>query len=412
MSASMIQKPDYFTRTVTLLLLLVFGGVMVSDMYLPALPHLITAFHTSSHHVQITISVYFAGACTSILLLGPLSDRIGRRKIVSLGMLVMIIGTFTCWYSTSFSAFLAGRILQGLGAGGGFAVMRTVLRDMVRGNDLAHILSYISIIIGVCPAIAPALGGIILTHFSWRVIFLMTLIYYIILFFLMIFMFPETLSKATQIKNRGESVMKHAFAALTHSEFICYCIVSAAVYAGLMAYITASPMIIELQLHFTPLAFGWITLGLVLAGQLSKIYNRMYLNKKGYRFMLWVGMGLLGAGSLSMFIFALFDTMTIYTLIIPMIIYSNGLGILFPNLSTAFLSIFTTIIGMASALYGGIQLGGGILGSAIIAHFPETSLLPLSSCLITFVAIACATLLYARRIEKINQAISQHMSDG
>jgi DHA1 family bicyclomycin/chloramphenicol resistance-like MFS transporter len=412
MTTTTFQKPDHFRRTIALLLLLVFGGIMVSDMYLPALPHLIDAFHTTSHHVQITISVYFAGACASILILGPLSDRIGRRTIVLLGMAVMMMGTFLCWYATHFSAFLVGRILQGLGAGGGFAVMRTVMRDMVRGNDLANILSYISIIIGVCPAIAPALGGMIVTHFSWRAIFLITLIYYICLFLLMSVWFLETLPKTTQLKNRGENVIKHAWAALSHSEFMGYCIASAAVYAGLMAYITASPIIIEVHLHFTALQFGWITLGFVLAGQLSKIYNRMYLKQKGYRFMLGVGMGLLGLGSLAMFICALFHAMTIYTLIIPMIIYTNGMGIFFPNLSTAALSVFTTIIGMASAFYGAIQLGGGMIGSAIIAHLSEASLLPLSACLMFFIAIAYAALWYAQRMEKINQAINQNMSQG
>ncbi len=412
MSTTTSAKPAHFKRTIALLLLLVFGGVMVSDMYLPALPYLMDAFHTTSHHVQISISVYFAGACASILLLGPLSDRIGRRTIVLLGMGVMISGTFCCWSSAHFSVFLAGRILQGLGAGGGFAVMRTVMRDMVRGNDLANMLAYISMIIGVCPAIAPALGGIIVTHFSWRAIFLITLIYYICLFLLMSVWFLETLPKTTQLKNRGENVIKHAWAALSHSEFMGYCIASAAVYAGLMAYITASPIIIEMHLHYSALQFGWITLSVVLAGQLSKIYNRIYLKQMGYRFMLRVGLGLVGLASLAMFICALFHGMTIYTFIIPMIIYTNGMGIFFPNLSTAALSVFTSIIGMASAFYGAIQLAGGMIGSAIIAHLSEASLLPLSTCLMFFVAIASAALWYAQRMEKINQAINQNMSEG
>jgi Bcr/CflA subfamily drug resistance transporter len=409
MTSTPIKKPTHFYRTLVLLLMLIFGGFMVSDMYLPALPHLIGAFHTTSKQIQLTIAVYFAGACISMLILGPISDRIGRRNVVLIGIALMILGTFCCWYATRYNPFLIGRILQGLGAGAGFAVMRTVMRDMVRGNDLAHILSYVSIIVGLCPAIAPALGGIIVTHFSWRAIFLITFVYYTALFVLILFKFPETLPKATQIKNRGENVIKHAWHALTHSEFLLYCITSASVYAGMMAYVTASPMIIEVHLHYTPLQFGWITLGIVISGQISKIYNRLFLKEKGYRHMMCVGMGLLCLASLSMFISALFHCMTIYAVVIPMLLYSNGMGILFPNLSTAFLSIFTTIIGMASALYGAIQLGGGIIGSAMIAHLSEETLLPLSSLLMVFITIAMLCLISALRIEKINQKINQHM---
>lgn len=403
-------KPSHFYRTVTLMLLLIFGGFMVSDMYLPALPHLSETFHTTSKNAQFTIAIYFIGACISMLLLGPISDRIGRRKIVLIGMSFMIIGTFLCWYTAHFEVFLIGRIMQGLGAGAGFAVMRTAMRDMVQGNDLAHILAYITMIVGICPAIAPALGGILVTHFNWHIIFLLTLIYYIILFIFMVFLFPETLAKATQIKNRNELVIHHAACALSKMEFVCYCLTTATVYAGMMAYVTASPILIEVHLHFSAFAFGLITLGIVISGQLSKLYNRLYLNKKGYRYMMWVGMGLMWIGSLMMFLCALLGYMNIYTVVIPMVFYGNGMGILFPNISTAFLTLFTTIVGMASALYGTIQLGGGFIGSAIMSHLSESTLLPLSSCLMIFITIATIALYNARRLEKITQNINQNMT--
>jgi|GEM_PF-874456 len=407
MSHTPSQKPAHFKRTVTLLLMLVFGGFMISDMYLPALPHLISAFHTTSKHIQLTISVYFIGACASMLILGPISDRIGRRKVVLSGVTIMIIGTFFCWYTSSYHLFVLGRVLQGLGAGAGFAVMRTVMRDMVSGNDFAHIIAYISIIVGICPAIAPALGGMIVTHFHWRIIFLISLIYYLFLLVALIMMFPETLAKTTQIKNRGEHVIKHAWEALSHSEFLLYCITSAVIYAGMMAYVTASPMIIEVHLHFTPAQFGWITLGVVLSGQMSKIYNRLYVLKKGYQHMLYIGISLLILGSLTMLACALLHFMNIYAVVIPMVIYSNGLGIFFPNLSTASLSIFTTMIGMASAIYGTVQLGGGFLGSAIMAHLSEHSLMPLSSLLVIFIAIATACLFKAIQLQRKHQPVKQ-----
>lgn len=407
---SNIQKPDHFLRTVTLMLLLIFGGFMVSDMYLPAIPHLMKAFSATSKQVQLTIAVYFTGACISMLILGPVSDRVGRRKVVLFGIVMMIIGTFCCWYAAHYNLFLIGRIFQGLGAGAGFAVMRTAMRDMVSGNDLAQVVSLISIIIGLCPAIAPAVGGMMMSHFSWQSIFLVTFIYYIVLFIAMIFMFPETLAKATQLKNRDTNVAKHAWHALTHSEFMLYCVTSASVYAGMMAYVTASPIIFEVHLHFTPAQFGWITLGIVISGQISKIYNRLYVSVKGYRYMMWVGIVLLAIGSLLMFVFALCHMMNIYALIIPMLFYANGMGILFPNLSTASLTVFTTIVGMASALYGTLQLGGGIVGSALIAHFSESTLLPLSSLLVIFVALATISLAYASRLEKRNQQINQQTS--
>lgn len=403
-------KPPYFLRTIALLLLMIFGGFMVSDMYLPALPHLMDAFNVSSKYVQLTITVYFIGACVSILALGPVSDRIGRRYVVLIGILIMVLGTAMCFLAHHYWPFLIGRIFQGLGAGAGFAVMRTVMRDMVRGNDLAHVLAYVAIIVGICPAAAPALGGIIVTHLGWRAIFGITLAYYIMMLIIMFAAFPETLAKATQIKNRAENVFAHAFEALKHKEFMCYCLVTAATFAGLIAYITASPMIIEVQLHYSPLAFGWITLSIVVLGQCSKIYNRIYLNRLGYHFMMKVGIALLCCGSFALLAMGLLHIMTIYAICIPIIIYSNGLGILFPNLATAALSVFTTIIGMGSALYGTFQMAGGLIGSGLIAHFSEASLLPLGAVMCALVLCATLGLATALKLEKKNRSSEMRAS--
>jgi Bcr/CflA subfamily drug resistance transporter len=393
-------KPDHFIKTTALLLLMIFGGFMVSDMYLPAMPHLIGAFHTTAKYVQLTITVYFIGACIAMLCLGPISDRIGRRKVILFGMLMMIIGTACCFLAHDYTPFLVGRIFQGLGAGAGFAVMRTVMRDMVKGDDLAHVLAYIAIIVGVCPAAAPALGGIIVTHLGWRTIFEITLIYYILLFIAMALLFTETLVKETQIKNRGENVFSHAFEALKHKEFMCYCLISAATYAGLMAYVTASPMIIEVHLHYTPLEFGYITLSIVVLGQLSKIFNRIYLKRFGYKKMMKISMSMILLGSFSLLAFGLFHIMALYAVMIPMVIYSNGLGMLFPNLSTAALTVFTTIIGMASALYGTVQMAGGLVGSGIIAHFSESTLIPIGAIMSVLSIIAVLALTNALRLGK------------
>ena len=335
-----------------------------------------------------------------MLCLGPISDRIGRRKVVLFGMIMMIIGSASCFLAHHYWPFLAGRTLQGLGAGAGFAVMRTVMRDMVQGDDLAHVLSYIAIIVGVCPAAAPALGGIIVTHLGWRAIFEITLTYYILLLIAMALMFTETLAQETQTKNRSENVFAQAFKALRHKEFMCYCLISAMTYAGLMAYVTASPIIIEVHLHYTPLAFGYITLGIVVMGQISKIFNRIYLKRMGYQNMMKISMSMILLGSFSLLAFGLLHIMALYAVMIPLVIYSNGLGMLFPNLSTAALSVFTTIIGMGSALYGTVQMAGGLVGSGIIAHFSESTLIPIGIIMSIFSVIAVLALINALRLAK------------
>ena len=377
-------------KTVVKIMSLVFlpflGSFLAADMYLPAVPHIATVLHTSIKNIQITVGLYYLGTVISTLIFGPLSDRVGRRPIILLGSSIMIIGTLLCIFSQTYAMFMCGRIVQGFGAGTALSLGRSVGRDLAQGQSLARIFSIFVIAVGIAPAIAPFIGGYIQQHLGWRMIFITLAIYQIVLLIIFFFYFPETLTKSQQDVNRGKSVLKDFFVLLQNRSFLAVSICSALIYAGFMAYITASPVLLEIKLQYSPVVFGHISFLILLLGQIGKFCNLYYLGKIGYQRMIIIGLGLYLIAGVSMLLLGYLGFFNVYSFAIPIIISIIAQSLLFVNLATDGMTLFGNIAGAASALYGALLFSGGFVGSVVISHLPHDNQIPLGL-LLTLIAL-------------------------
>lgn len=182
------------SKLLLLALILLFGCLpqISSDIYAPSLPAIASSLSTSINTVQFTMAIFLLGLSLSQMFYGPLSEGIGRRPTLLIGLTITLIGSVLCLCAPNITVLMIGRLIQGCGTGSCATLWRSIFRDSFSGHELAKYGSYLSVlIIFVIPA-APAIGGYLQQYISWRAVFAFLLIYTIITMLILIRYLPET----------------------------------------------------------------------------------------------------------------------------------------------------------------------------------------------------------------------------
>jgi DHA1 family bicyclomycin/chloramphenicol resistance-like MFS transporter len=143
-------------------------GQVASTIYVPSVPAIASALETSVSHVQLTFVAYLAAFAMSMLVLGPLSDRCGRRRTMILGISLSALGSIACAASPTIECLISARILQGVGLSGGMVVGRAAIRELYGEDGAARIIAGLSIVLTLLQAFAPIPGGYLQAWIGWR----------------------------------------------------------------------------------------------------------------------------------------------------------------------------------------------------------------------------------------------------
>ena len=245
----------YFIFLVFYLAMLSAFGSFVNDMYLPTLPEMMKAFRCSISTVQLGLTTGMIGLGLGQIILGPLSDRFGRKPILIIALIIFCIGAAGSVFSHTIHIFLGWRFVQGIGASGGYFLARTIPADMYAGRQLAKVMALIGAINGFAPASAPVIGGLVADSIGWQGIFW-------ILFgfsaFLLILspVFKESLPPSRRDHGRfGVAFMNYVVLA-KNKHFIIHVMLKGTALGVLFAYISGAPFIIQTHFGYTQLQFG------------------------------------------------------------------------------------------------------------------------------------------------------------
>lgn len=221
-------------------------GPFVTDFYLPALPDIQILFDTTTSRVQLSITFSLIGLAFGQLIMGPLSDKYGRKPILLLSLLLFVLSTIACLLSWDIYSFLVFRLIQGISGSGGIVISKSVVADLFEGEDLAKFFALLGAIQGLAPIIAPVLGGIMLRYTDWHGIFSVLLGIGIVLCVSMLF-FKESLPATNRIK--GSFLESFAFwHILKNKEFMLYVILQSFAMGIMFSFIASSSFIF--QAHF------------------------------------------------------------------------------------------------------------------------------------------------------------------
>ena len=364
-----------------------------ADLYVPSLPSIARGLGSSVSLAQWSVSVYVWGLAFSQLLYGPASDAVGRRLPLVIGLSLLFAGDLVSLLAPTIDCLIAGRLLQGIGAGSGVTLARVILRDLYEGKTLAKMGSYLAICAIGIVASAPVVGGYLLHVWGWRANFVFLSLLALVTLLLVLFKLQETncfidrrhLNFRQWCSNVGTLFREPLYFGLCLIIFCCY--------GSVFAWLTAGPIICQQVFGLSPVMFGWLAGVTALSYCCGSFSNTYLIKRHSILTMLLLGIVLIAVGSLSMLIFSmLFAPTNVLLFIIPMVIVVAGQGFLFPNIAAAAITPFPKIAGVASSLFGFMQSLGGAVTSAIVALIPQKTPLSLSLVLIAAVLVSLVML--------------------
>jgi DHA1 family bicyclomycin/chloramphenicol resistance-like MFS transporter len=354
-------------------------GPFSVDTYLPAFPDIQASLGATPIEVQQTLTAYMFSFGAMILWHGALSDAFGRRNIILGSLALFAIASLGCAAAHSVEYLWAFRILQGISAGAGVVIGRAIIRDLYSGAPAARLLSLVTMIFSLAPAIAPILGGWIVKLFNWRAIFLILFAYTVVLLWYCYKRLPETLPPEKRQPFNPRSLAHNYFEIFRSPLFHLKAGAVAFNFAGLFLYVAAAPVFITQHLRLGPDQFAWqfvpsvagIFCGAFTANRMAgKIHipNQVMI---GFIF-------LIGASAANVLYHALFPPALPWS-VLPLFFYTFGMSVVAPGATLLVLDLFPDIRGTVASCQSFTQTMLGALVSGLVAPLLSHSVLWLAA---------------------------------
>ena len=383
------------SRFLPVLLTAIVGlGALSIDMFLPSLPAMTLAFGSDAATAQLTVTLFLAGLAAAQLLWGPLSDRLGRRRVLLTGLAVYAAAGTACAFAPSMSLLVAARVVQALGAGSGPVIARAVVRDLYEPERAARVLAAMGTAQALTPILAPMLGGWVHVLAGWRAVFLVLGAFGAAFLVTAWRIVPETNVYAGA---RGAGEGGGLAALLRHPRYAAYVAAAALMFSGQFAFITGSSFALITILGVPPTVYG-LCFGAVAVGLMAGNFVSVRLGPRlGIDTMIGGGTMIGAAAGVVMAALAWAGVASVATVIAPMFCYAFGLGWVLPNAMAGAIGPFPRMAGLAAAGAGFVQLTGSALYAIAVSHTYDGTLRPMTTAVATAGIAALVTFALLRR---------------
>ncbi|TFW32537.1 multidrug effflux MFS transporter [Massilia horti] len=342
-------------------------GPFSVDAYLPAFPHIQADLAASSIEVQQTLTAYMLAFAVMSLWHGAMSDAFGRRNVVLVALIVFAVGTFGCAASHSVHYLWVFRIMQGVSAGAGVVVGRAIIRDLYSNAPAARLLSMVTMIFSIAPAIAPVLGGMIVVWFDWRAIFLALLAFTLVLWYVCWQHLPETMPASQRQPFNPRFLAQSYWSIFSSFLFQMKSAVVALNFGGMFLFIAGAPVLLPQHLHLGPSQFAWLFVPAVAGIFLGALVANRMAGKMSFARQIGIGYGLmLAAVTASVTYHAVLPPALPWT-VLPMFFYNFGSSIINPSATLLTLDLFPHIRGTVASCQSFMTTLMGALVAGLIA---------------------------------------------
>src|SRR2546422_3401155 len=355
-----------------------FGPLSI-DMYLPALPAIGRDLAASESVIQLTLTACLTGLALGQILAGPLSDRLGRRRPLLIGVAGYVLASLLCATAPAAPLLVGFRLLQGLAGAAGIVIARAFVRDLYVGAAAARYFSRLVLIMGLAPILAPIIGAQLLRFTSWHGIFVTLAIIAALLWLGAAVGLPETLPAARRSSRGLRGTLGTFRALLSDARFIGYALSAGLAFGAMFAYIAGSPFVLQEIYGVSPQAFSLIfgtnALGFVAASQI----NGSLVGRIPPARLLTAGLIAAAVASLTILLVILVGGLGLVALWPPLFVLVSSIGFIVPNATALALSRRPDAAGTGSALLGVIQSGVGAAGAPLVVVAGISSALPMAS---------------------------------
>ena len=354
-------------------------GPFSVDTYLPAFPDIQRTLGATPLEVQQTLTAYMFSFAVMILWHGALSDAFGRRSIILVSLAVFAIASLACASVHSIEYLWVFRMLQGVSAGAGVVIGRAITRDLYAGAEAERMLSLVTMIFSISPAIAPIVGGWIVTLSNWRTIFLVLFIYTVLLLWVCYRKLPETLPVDRRQPFNPGSLWKNYKQIFGSPIFQLKAGAIAFNFSGLFLYVASAPVLITHHLHLGADQFGWMfvpSVAGIFLGALAA--NRMAGRARG-SLQIVIGFGLLMISGLTNVGYHLYFPPALPWTVAPLFFYTMGMSMVAPGLTLLVLDLFPHIRGTVASCQSFTMTMLSALVAGVIAPLLSHSVLWLAA---------------------------------
>ena len=402
------------TSRLMLLMLVAMTGVAPISLYLlvPALPKLALTFGRDISIAQMTVSLYMVGIACSQIIMGPLSDKFGRRPVLLWGLALMVAASIACMFAQNLPQLIAARFLQALGGATGMVVSRAIIRDLYERDRIGAMISLVIAVMMIAQMLSPLTGGLLETAFGWRAIFYVVTAASLVIAVIIALALPET--RRDRVEGRG--FRGDVGNLVTSRAFIGYVLCQVLASQIIFAFAGGGPYIVVTQMGRTSAEYGaWFaTTG--FAYLIGNLFCVRFAPRHQLEKLIWLGLALQFTGSLLNLTWSisginqapawLFGTQMI-------VMFANAF--VMSNSAAGAISVRPDAAGTASGAMGFLQMGIGSLvsqfGAYLGGHFATT--LPLTAAIFVLSAACASTMVFLvpRRMVVVNEELMEQAEE-
>ena len=325
-------------------------GALSIDAYLPALKMIAAGYEATMPAVQQTLTVYLFAFAFMTLFYGTLSDSFGRKPIIMISLVGYLGSSVGAACAPSLGWLLFFRLLQGLCAGGGSVIGRAIVGDMFSGAEAQRFMSYISMVFGMAPALAPILGGWLLAFSGWRSIFYFIALFSFILMIACIVWLPESLAVEKRHPFHFGAIVRRYMEVGSNSGFLLRSMATGSSFIGIMLYVAAAPVYIIDLLHLSVKEFAWLFVTFISGMTLGSMASGYYSHRLKPDVVIRIGYALMFFAALSSVVYTACFEARVPWAVVPHFFYGLGIGFGTPAMTVLTLEMFPHVKGLPSSL--------------------------------------------------------------
>lgn len=366
------------TPLVVLIVCLSVGGLISTDIFLPALGSMSHYYKVTEAQIQNAIAIFLFAVSFSQLIYGPLSDSLGRKRVLIVGGIIWLISTIAVIYTTSINQLLVLRLFQGIGSCAGITISRALINDMMDKKSAAQLYLVIFPFVGMSPAIAPMIGGVLTQYFGWHACFIFLTLFILLTLGLCFTSLKETLPPEKRHRLSLSASFINTCNVLLNKKFLYYAAIPCFAYAAYFAYIVESPFMLG-KLGLSPVYVGYTYVLLSVSYVAGNLTAKKISRKEGVEATLRKGYIVFVFGGIIFALQMFIIPQPLVSSVISISVLTFGNGFLLPLGTASAIAAHSRASGTASGVMGALQLGSAALSAFLIgkvsAHNPEVTAL-------------------------------------
>lgn len=369
---------------------------LATDMYLPGFPSMATELGTSASSIQLTLTTFLIGLALGQLIIGPLSDKLGRRLPLIVGAAVCLVAGAACALAPSIEFLIAARFVQGFAGAAGVVLSRAIIADRTEGSRSAKLFGLMMIIGGVAPVIAPLIGGAVVDSIGWRGVFWIITGLTAVMLACAVAFVPESLRQEDRRAGGLSEMISGIGSVVRNPRYVSYTLTFTFAFSVMFAYISASPFVLQNMLGLSAgqysAAFAVNAFGLMIgSATTAKLAGRIPLHR-----MMSAGISSIVVTTTALLILGI-TGLSLWPTLVLLFLTLFSLGFVYANATSLAVAQVPHLAGTGSAVLGALQFGLAAVISPLVGLGGEETAVPMVIAMFTSALIAASACMWASR---------------